>query len=108
MKLYVSHTESERVKDIVAKLVEAAGSSVLVEKPDLDKDLVDEIVKNVKMAMAKTMAVLLLGSSSTIIEYDIENAVGQAFENIAKMVKWELEQEQGNDEKIDNVDHHQV
>jgi flavin-binding protein dodecin len=108
MKLYVSHTESERVKDIVAKLVEAAGSSVLVEKPDLDKDLVDEIVKNVKMAMAKTMAVLLLGSSSTIIEYDIENAVGQAFENIAKMVKWELEQEQGNDEKIDNVDHQQV
>ena len=108
MKLYVSHTESERVKDIVAKLVEAAGSSVLVEKPDLDKDLVDEIVKNVKMTMAKTMAVLLLGSSSTIIEYDIENAVGQAFENVAKMVKWELEQEQDNDEKIDNVDHHQV
>jgi flavin-binding protein dodecin len=58
--------------------------------------------------MAKTMAVLLLGSSSTIIEYDIENAVGQAFENVAKMVKWELEQEQDNDEKIDNVDHHQV
>ena len=93
MKLYISHTDHDRVREIVEKMVNAAGRSILMEKPDIDKGLIDKVVKVVKNVMNDTMDTLLLGSSSTIIEFDIENAVGQAFENIAKMVKWEREED---------------
>lgn len=108
MKLYISHPNSDRVKNIVNKMVEAAGRAVLIEKPNLDSDLINQIVEVVKNSMAQTMAILLIDSSNTIIEFDIENSIGKAFEDVAKYARWELDQEKDNDEKIDNVDHHQV
>lgn len=107
MKLYINHSDPDRVRDIVSKLVNAAGRSVLMEKPDIDKGLIDQVVKVVKNVMNDTMDTLLLGSSSTIIEFDIENAVGQAFENIAKMVKWEREEEQ-NEKESDTETEEQI
>lgn len=92
MKLLINHTDAVRVKDIVYKLVSAAGNTILVEKPDLDRDLVDKIIKVVKSVMADTLDVLLLGATSTVVEFDIESAVGQAFENVAKLIKWEKEE----------------
>lgn len=89
MKLYISHPDTDRVKEIVEKMVNAAGRSILMEKPDLDNDLINQVVKVVKNVMSDTMDTLLLGSTSTIVEFDIENAVGQAFENVAKLGKGE-------------------
>lgn len=93
MKLFINHSDTDRVKDIVEKLVNAAGRTVLIEKPDIDKSLIDQVVKVVKNVMSDTMDTLLLGSTSTVIEFDIENAVGQAFENVVKLVKWEREED---------------
>lgn len=104
MKLYISHTDHDRVREIVEKMVNAAGRSVLIEKPDIDKGLIDKVVKVVKSVMNDTMDTLLLGSSSTIIEFDIENAVGQAFENVSKMVKWEREDMKEEASKTENED----
>jgi|PlaIllAssembly_1097288.scaffolds.fasta_scaffold00015_12 hypothetical protein len=98
MKLYINHPETSRVKDIVSKLVNAAGRSVLIEKPDIDKGLIEEVVKVVKNVMSDTMDTLLLGASSVIVEFDIENAVGQAFENVTKLIKWEREEDQLEEE----------
>lgn len=89
MKLYIKHADTDRVKEIVEKLVNAAGRSILIEKPDLDKELINKVIYAVKSMMSDTMDTLLRGSDSTVIKFDIETAVGQSFENIAKMVKWE-------------------
>lgn len=98
MKLYISHPDTDRVKEIVEKMVNAAGRSVLMEKPDLDKGLINKVVIVVKNVMSDTMDTLLLGSTSTIVEFDIENAVGQAFENVVKLIKWEKENDLSDDE----------
>ncbi len=98
MKLYISHSDIDRVKEIVDKMVNAAGRSVMFEKPDLDKAIIDQVVKVVKNVMSDTMDTLLTGSTSTIVEFDIENAVGQAFENVAKLVKWEKENDLSDSE----------
>ena len=87
MKLYINHSNPDRVRDIVDKLVNSAGRSVLIEKPDLDTDLINHVIKVVKKVMADSMDTLLSESTSTVIEFDIEDAVGQTFENVAKMVK---------------------
>lgn len=89
MKIFITHTDTDRVKDIIEKLVNAAGRSILLEKPELDKNLINKVVKAVKAVMSETMDTLLLGSTSTIVEFDIENAVGQSFENVVKLVKWD-------------------
>lgn len=104
MKLYINHTDPDRVREIVEKMVNAAGSSVLMEKPDIDKDLIDQVVKVVKNGMNDTMDTLLLGASSTIIEFDIENAISRAFENVAKMVKWEREDMKEEASKTESED----
>jgi len=94
MKLYINHSNSETVKEIVEKMINGVSRSIMAEKPDLDEELVAEIVKVVQQAISETMNTLLFGSTSTIIEFDIENAVGQVFENVAKMVKWEKENQE--------------
>ena len=94
MKLYINHSNSETVKEIVEKMINGVSRSIMAEKPDLDEELVAEIVKVVQQAISETMNTLLFGSTSTIIEFDIENAVGQVFENVAKMVKWEKEDQE--------------
>lgn len=94
MKLYINHSNSETVKEIVEKMINGVSRSIMAEKPDSDEELVAEIVKVVQQAISETMNTLLFGSTSTIIEFDIENAVGQVFENVAKMVKWEKENQE--------------
>lgn len=94
MKLYINHSNSETVKEIVEKMINGVSRSIMAEKPDLDEELVAEIVKVVQQTISETMNTLLFGSTSTIIEFDIENAVGQVFENVAKMVKWEKENQE--------------
>ena len=100
MKLFINHSDNDRVKDIVEKLVNAAGRSVLINKPDIDKRIVDQVVKAVKSVMSETMDTLLLGSTSTVVEFDIENAVSQAFENVAKLAEWKkVDDENATEEK---------
>lgn len=92
MKFYIQHSNMDTVREIVEKLVNAAGSHVLLEKPDLDRELISQIIGAVKHGMSTTLDALLPGSSSVIVEFNIEEAVSQAFENVSKMVKLEMNQ----------------
>lgn len=103
MKLYIKHADTDRVKEIVEKLVNAAGRSILMEKPDLDKELINKVIHVVKNMMSDTMDTLLRGSTSTDVEVDIENAVGQTFENVAKMIKWEKDNDLSDIETEDQI-----
>lgn len=92
MKFYIQHSNTDTAREIVEKLVNAAGSHIFLENPDLDKELISKIVGAVQHGMSTILDALLPGSSSVIVEFNIEEAVSQAFENVSKMVKLEMNQ----------------
>lgn len=92
MKFYIQHSNTDSFREIVEKLVNAAGSHVLLEKPDLDKELKSQIVGAVQHGMSITLDTLLTGSSSVIVEFNIEEAFSQTFENVSRMVQLEMNQ----------------